>query len=214
MHLQRLVGEIQIAFAPDVQPQRAAGRVFADIAIVADKLQPYAVEVGDIQRVNRQLRADLFPQLLFGDGQDAHQLIVEIDFQLRLHGQQRGRRGIFQIEQRVGDQLIAAHAEFDRGVRPRAAQHNAARRRRDGGKGQLHLPLRDILGDHRRCGRFGEGRQSSPARARWPPAAERQEPGSPRRPAPRKRPADTSCTCPPLLHTSRKVFFSSHYHHC
>ena len=118
MHLQRLVGEIQIAFAPDVQPQRAAGGVFADIAVVTDKLQPYAVEVGDVQRVNRQLRADLFPQLLFGHGQDAHQLIVEIDFQLRLHGQQRRRWGVFQVEQRVGDQLIAAHAEFDRRVRP------------------------------------------------------------------------------------------------
>ena len=118
MHLQRLVGEIQIAFAPDVQPQSAAGGVFADIAVVTDKLQPYAVEVGDVQRVNRQLRADLFPQLLFGHGQDAHQLIVEIDFQLRLHGQQRRRWGIFQVEQRVGDQLIAAHAEFDRRVRP------------------------------------------------------------------------------------------------
>ena len=118
MHLQRLVGEIQIAFAPDVQPQRAAGGVFADIAVVTDKLQPYAVEVGDVQRVNRQLRADLFPQLLFGDGQNAHQLIVEIDFQLRLHGQQRRRWGVFQVEQRVGDQLIAAHAEFDRRVRP------------------------------------------------------------------------------------------------
>ncbi|SSL80648.1 Uncharacterised protein [Klebsiella pneumoniae] len=85
---------------------------------MADKLQPYAVEVGDVQRVNRQLRADLFPQLLFSDGQDAHQLIVKIDLQLRLHGQQRGRWGVFQIEQRVGDQLIAAHAEFDRRVRP------------------------------------------------------------------------------------------------
>ncbi len=39
------------------------------------------------------------------------------------------------------------------------------------------------------------------------PAAERQGQRSPPRPAPHKKPVDTSCTCPPLLHTSRKVFF-------
>jgi hypothetical protein len=46
------------------RPAARYGWTFADIAVVADKLQPYTVEVGDIQRVNRQLRADLFPQLL------------------------------------------------------------------------------------------------------------------------------------------------------
>jgi hypothetical protein len=41
-----------------------------------------------------------FSQLLFGDRQDAHQLIIQIDLQLRLHRQQRRRRRVFEIQQR------------------------------------------------------------------------------------------------------------------
>ena len=59
--------------------KRGAGRVFAHVLIMADKLQPHTVEVGNKQWVNGHLRQRFFTQLFFGHWQHAHQLIIEIN---------------------------------------------------------------------------------------------------------------------------------------
>ena len=85
LHFQRLVSEVQHAAATDVQPQRTAGWVFTNLLVVADKLQPHAVKIGDKQRVDRHLGQRLFTQLFLGDRQHAHQLIIQVDLELRLY---------------------------------------------------------------------------------------------------------------------------------
>ena len=149
---QRLIGHLKRRVTPDIQPQGAAGRVFTDIAVVADKLQTHAVKVGDKQRVNRHLSQGFLTQLLFGDGQDVHQLVIQIDLKLGLHRQQRRRWGVFQVEHRFRHDFIAAHTEFDTAIWVDAAQNHAARRRRDLGKRQLNVTRRRIFGNHRRTG--------------------------------------------------------------
>ena len=85
---QRLVGHLQRGVTPDVHPQRVAGRVFADIAVVTDKLQADTVKVGDEQWVDWHLSLRFLTQLLFRDRQNVHQLIIQVDLQLRLRRQQ------------------------------------------------------------------------------------------------------------------------------
>ena len=150
LHFQRLVGEVQHAAATDVQPQRTAGRVFTNLLIVADKLQPHTVKVGDKQWVDRHLRQRLFAQLFLGDRQHAHQLIVQIDLELRLYRQQGWRRGVLQIQHGSGDHFIATHAKFNTAIRVHATQHHAARRRRDLRKRQFHVTGWAILRHNRR----------------------------------------------------------------
>ena len=107
---------------------------------MTDKLQTDTVKVGDKQRIDRHLSLCFFTQLLFRDGQNVHQLIIQVNLQLRLHRQQRRRWGVFQVQHRIRDDLIAAHTKFNTAVRVDAAQHHTSRRGRNLRKGQLHIP--------------------------------------------------------------------------
>ena len=133
---------------------------------MANELKTHAVKVGDIERIDRDLRADFFAQLLFGDRQHAHQFIVKINLQLRLHRQQRWRGRVVEIQQRFRYHFIAAHAELYRTLRARAAQHHAARRRGDFSEGQLHVAGRGVIQHHHRCRRVGERRRGLAVRHR------------------------------------------------
>ncbi len=59
-HFQRTVGQIQGAVTRYVQPDGIVGRVFAHVTVVADKLQANAVKIGDVQRIDRDLRRHFF----------------------------------------------------------------------------------------------------------------------------------------------------------
>ena len=50
----------QSTVSPNIQPKRGAGRVFAHL-LMADKLQPHTVEVGNKQWINGHLRQRFLP---------------------------------------------------------------------------------------------------------------------------------------------------------
>ncbi|MCY1409887.1 hypothetical protein D9M71_252460 [compost metagenome] len=110
---QRLFVQLHLALAVKVKPQAAVRRVFADIGIVPDKLQTYPVEVAEQFRVQRQLATHTLAQLLFFHRNYAHQLVVEVDAQVRQVRQQGWRRRVVQLQAGIGGQAIATQAELN-----------------------------------------------------------------------------------------------------
>gem|GEM_PF-4897373 len=88
-------------------------RVLTDIAVVPYEFDAYPVEVAEQARVQRQVRADTLANLLLSDWQRPHQLIVQIDPQVRQHRDQGGRRRVVQVQCGIGSDAIMTQAELD-----------------------------------------------------------------------------------------------------
>ncbi|MNG01519.1 hypothetical protein D3C84_845060 [compost metagenome] len=79
---------------------------------MADKLQPYAVEVADQARIKINLANSFFAQLLLVDGDHAHQHVVEVDPQVRQRWQECRRWRVLKLKLRIVGDAITPHGEF------------------------------------------------------------------------------------------------------
>ncbi len=111
--VQRLLMQADPALTTQVQPQAAVRGVFADIAVVADEFDSHPVEIAQQARVQGQLLTNTLADLLLGNGQRAHQLIVQVHAQVRQHRDQRRRWRVVQVQGGGGGDPVMTQAELD-----------------------------------------------------------------------------------------------------
>gem|GEM_PF-6245437 len=101
------------ALTAEIEPQTAVRRVLANIGVVADELDPDAVEVTEQIGIQHNILANPLAKLFLADGQGPHQFVVQVDAQMRQHREQSRRRGVVEHQARIGGDTIASQLEFD-----------------------------------------------------------------------------------------------------
>ena len=108
-----LLDEREAAFGRDVKPDGGIGRIFTDRRRVSDELDRQLID--GLDHLGRKLEREL-RGLAHHRGRDGHralQAAVEVEVDLRAGRGERGRRRKAQVERRLRDNLVTAHAEVE-----------------------------------------------------------------------------------------------------
>ncbi|MNV24520.1 hypothetical protein D3C71_1155870 [compost metagenome] len=124
LHRQGLAAQAHHTAACNVHPQRAVGRLFADVGVVPDKLQTQLVEIADQPSVQGHFRLYRLTQLAVADRNDIHQCVIEEYAQMREGRQQRWRGSETQIQFCITSQPIPTHLELVSRSIADAGQHD------------------------------------------------------------------------------------------
>ena len=110
---QVLLFERQLARRRNVEPERAVSFVFAHDRVVPDEFDAQLIARLHGLRVERDREARGLAEHFLRDRGDALKFSVEVDVQLRGPGNQRGRGRKREVERRLRNDFVRAHAEVE-----------------------------------------------------------------------------------------------------